>query len=177
MDETSSSAAGSSVEIYDSPLAVLAWLILCVGLLLSSTFLWDWGAFGVIIFGTHAVYAGARLLHRPVRLRITEEGIVDRIVWPSAGLIRWEEILELRPTRWGLIEIRLRDPDAFMEQRSTLFQLSRFKVLIRGWSPAVLFSLFLTGSRKHLLEQLESGLDAFTLTAVRQDRVLEAVER
>jgi len=173
MDEASSETAHESVEIFDSRLAVLVWVLLCVGLLLSSTFLWDWGALGVFLFGTNALYAGARLLSRPVRLQITEDGIVDQNFWPHAGFIPWEEIVEFRSRRWGLIEIRLRDADSFLERQSPLFPLSRWKVLVRGWSPAILWTPFLTGSKEDLLAQLESGQDAFTLAAVRRDRMLE----
>lgn len=173
MDEDDSENAGVSVAIFDSRLTVLAWFLLCVGLLLCSTLIWGWGVVGAVLFGTNAVFGGARLLGRPVRLQITDDGLLDQNFWPYAGFIPWDEILEFRPRRWGLIEIRLRDADSFLERHSPFFQLSRTKVLVRGLSPVVLWTPFLSGSKADLLVQLESGLDRFTLAGIRRDRMLE----
>jgi hypothetical protein len=171
MGQVASENPHESVEIFDSRLSVLTWVLLCVGLLLSSTYLWDWGAFGVLLFGPQLLYASARLLSRPVRLQITEEGVVDRVVWPYAGFIPWEEIIEFRSQRLWVIEIRLRDEDAFLRRQSLMFYLSRMKALYRGWSPAILWTPFLTGPKKELLAQLDSGLEAFTLASIHRELI------
>ena len=173
MDEASSEIGKESVDIYDSRLAVLVWFLLCVGLIRSSVFLWDWGPIVAVAFGPHAVYLGTRLLRRPVRFRISEKGIVDRSIWPSSGFIPWEEILGFRSSRWGLIEVRLLDEDAFLQRQSVLFFVGRLKALYRGQSPAGVWTPFLGKRKGNVLAQLETGLDAYTLATVRRERLQE----
>ncbi len=71
-----------------------------------------WGPLGLIIFGAHAVWAFRRLLDPRPRIRLSSDGIVDKNFWYSPGLIPWEEILDVRSTRLGLIEVDLKDESA-----------------------------------------------------------------
>ena len=170
--ESSSEDPWEPGEVYDSVLFLLVWLVGSGALLLASTLSWGWGILGMFVFGGHTGWALFRLLRRKARLRITEEGIIDRTFWHSPGLIPWEQIIRVRPARWGMISVEIRDEDEFMAKQSTLANLARIKFLMFNLGPAAIYSLPLQGSRKKLLQALEAGLDAHELARVRQERAL-----
>ena len=160
------------VEIRDSRIFFASWGILTGSLAALSVVSWGLGPFGLVVFGTHAVWSLTRLLSRRVRVRITQEGVVDENYWLSPGLITWDEILDVRPTKWGLIEIDLADEDAFLERRSTLAQLAIFKQQLYGLGPAVIVPWSLRGTRRELLDALETAMDTFALSKVRNGEAL-----
>ncbi len=149
------------------PLAVLA----AISLVWGPAGVADLVALGV--FGTNAAWALHRLFRRKARLRITEEGIVDEQFWYSPGLIKWDEILDIRESRWGYIEIDLADRQAYFRRLSGLAQTVRAYMRLWGFGPAAISSWGLEASRGEIIEALETGMDSYALSMVRQADALE----
>ncbi len=127
------------------------------------------GAVGLVVFGSYSLWSLLRFIWPRVRLRITEDGIVDETFWwYSPGLIEWGEIVDFRTTKWGLIRIELVDEDSFLGRLSGLRQLTRVKSMLYGLGPALLVPWVLEGSKRDLLGSLEARLDAYTLAAARR---------
>ena len=180
------------IEIRDSRVFYALWGDLALLLAAVSAASWAWGPFGLLglvglgVFGTHSLWAFQRLFHRRVRLRITEEGVVDENFWYSPGLIKWDEILDVRVTRWGRIEIDLVDENEFLARLSGPHQLGRVKQLAQsaraihmvllGFGPAAIASWGLEGSRAEIVEMLEAGMDRYALSVVREGDALEPGE-
>ena len=178
----------SPIEIRDSRAFYALWAEVAGSLAVLSAASWIWGPVGLAglvglgVFGAHAVWALRRLFGRRVRLRITEEGIVDENFWYSPGLIKWDEVLDVRATRWGRIEIDLLDENAFLARLSGPHQVGRIKQLARsaraihtvllGFGPASIFSWGLEASRGEIIEALEAGMDSYALSVVRQGHAL-----
>ncbi len=143
-DDPSEGVRFEAVEFYDSRLFIFVFSVLCLVL----------------------------LAFRRVRLRIDEEGVVDRFVWFSPGLIPWRQIIEVRQTRWGLIQVDLRDNAAFYEQLSPLAELQVAKLRLWGLGPAVLRPWSLEASRSRLLQVIEDGMDAYALSELKREKAL-----
>lgn len=132
---------------------------------------------GQVFFATiaaaYAGWSGFRLWIKPAWVRVTTEGIVDETFWYSPGLIRWSEIIDIRETRWGLIEIDLLDETAFWERLGPLRQLARIKYQLYGFGPASIVSWTLKGRRSDIVDRLQDGLDTFALTSFTDPEALE----
>lgn len=128
-------------------------------------------ALGSVVLSSLAVlyggWAGFRLI-APGRVRATEDGIVDETFWYSPGLIPWAHVTDVRPTRWGLVEIDLVDEDIFLEGLGPLVQVALFKQRLYGFGPALLVPWVLRGSRRTIVDGLQVGLDAYTHAALTQ---------
>ena len=168
MSESLDAQATDPIEIRDSRPFWAFCGALMGSLATLSAVAWGWGPFGLVVFGTHTVRTFARLLSRRTRLRITDEGIVDENFWYSPGLIKWDEILDVSAARWGAIEIDLLDANAFLARLSGLAQLYRVKLWLKGFGPAVIIPWGLEGSRRELIEILETGMDSYALSVVRR---------
>ena len=111
-----------------------------------------------------------------VCIRITAEGIVDENFWYSPGLVRWEQIVEIRSTALGFIEIDLEDDQAFWETLSPLKALARMKMQLLGYGPAFIVGWNLAGSIEDNLEAMRGGLDDFSLRAIQEAIALDSGE-
>jgi hypothetical protein len=143
----------------------------CVALAAMATMSspWPW----TVLFGAQSLWAFLRFINQRVRLRVTDDGIVDETFsWYSPGLIRWEGIRDVRAGRWGGIEIELKDPKAFYYRLSPPAALSRAISRLFGLGPAVINPSYYKASRRELLESLEAALDSYTLDTVRQSDTL-----
>lgn len=120
-----------------------------------------------VMLGGFALWASSRVVHRPARIVLTEEGIVDRTFWYSPGFIPWGEIINIRPARWGRVDIDLRDKASFLERLPPIKKLRRYRWRLYGLGPAALNPLLLGISRRDLVETLQAGLDEYTLAEVR----------
>ncbi len=123
-----------------------------------------------IILGTHALWALRRVIDRRPRLRISAEGIRDENFWYSPGMIRWDEILDVRRTRFGLIEVELRDEGAFWNRLSPLRQLPRVKLALFGFGPALITPWGLRGTTREVVGTLQQGLEQHLLDSVRREQ-------
>ena len=85
------------VEIYDSKVFYASWFAGMAFLAVASLALPGVGPVGLVVFGSHAVWADTRLESPRPRIRVTPEGLIDENFWYSPGLIRWGEILDVRP--------------------------------------------------------------------------------
>lgn len=160
----------SSVAIHDSKGFYACW---CIGMAIlagASATLPGVGPYGLVVFGAHAVWALYRLMDRQARIRVTREGIVDENFWYSPGLIPWEEILDVRVTQLGLIEVDLRDESAFWARLSPLRQIARFKHQLFGFGPALITPWGLDGSTGEVVGLLQAGLDDHVLSTARRER-------
>jgi len=107
------------------------------------------------------------------RVRVTEKGIELRYFVRSPGLIRWDEVLDIREGRWGVTELELRDENAFRERLSRIDRMiAATNRLIYGFGPTAVSSMLLKGSKREIRESLETALDSYTLAAFRNDAVL-----
>ena len=104
-DDPSQGVRFEAVEFYDSRLFLFLYSLLCFVLLAFSTLVWGWGPLGIICFGPSVVWSLVRLAFRRARLRIDEEGVVDRYMWFSPGLIPWHQIIEVRNSLIQLVGI------------------------------------------------------------------------
>ncbi|MBT8487821.1 MAG: hypothetical protein KJO65_03230, partial [Gemmatimonadetes bacterium] len=114
-------------------------------------------------------WAGYRVI-LPGRLCVTEAGIVDEMFWYSPGLIPWQDVTDVRPTRWGLVEIDLVDDDVFLQRLGPLSQMARFKQQLYGFGPALVVPWVLRGRRRTIVDRLQDGLDAYTRIALADAR-------
>ncbi len=167
MSERSDIGSLNLFEVRGSRAFYTFWCIAAGALAWLSSVSWGWGLMGLAVFGAHSAWALVGLLNRRIRLRVTEDGIVDENFWWSPGLVPWEEMLDVRATKWGLVEIDLRDKSAFFERLSPLAQLVRVKQRLSGLGPALIVPWSLEGSKRDLLESLETGLDSSTVAAAR----------
>jgi len=125
-----------------------------------------------VIFGAHAAGALKQLRRPGAALRITEDGLIDNSHWWFSGLIPWGEIIDIRAARWGMIEIELRDESAFWEQLTALQKLGRLKSQLYGFGPALIVPFLLQGSRSQLVDEMQAGLDQYTLRSGAQSPAL-----
>jgi hypothetical protein len=130
------------------------------------TVAWELGPFGLVLFAAVGGWALFRALYRPVRLEINDDGIIDRTFWFSPGFIPWTDVLDVSPSRFGCIDLELRDEAAFWERLSPLQMLARWKFPLYGLGPAAIFSWALRGSRADIVERLEERLDNFVVAEV-----------
>lgn len=137
----------------------------------SST-VWGWGPVGLVFFGVYTVFALTRLLSGRVRLQVGEDGIVDRTFWYSPGLIPWGEILDIRSTRFGFIEVELRDEAALLARLSPLSRWARWKFPLYGLGPAAIVPWGLEAKRSELIEVLQSAHDEFVVEATKAGHAL-----
>jgi hypothetical protein len=103
------------------------------------------------------------------RIRITADGIVDENFWYSPGLIPWEEIVDVRATGLGLIEVDLSDASAFLERLSPMRQVARFKMQLLGFGPAVITPWGLDRSGREVVALLQDGLDEHVVLSARRE--------
>jgi hypothetical protein len=130
-----------------------------------------------LLLGSYSAWSFLRVVSWRVRVRVTEDGIVDETFgWYSPGLIRWEGIRDVRAGRWGGIEIELKDQKAFFYRLSPPAVLARALSMLFGLGPAVINPLYFKGSRRELLESLEAALDSYTLDTIRQSDTLGSGE-
>ena len=97
----------------------------------------DGGGFAVFLaVGLYLTWCAFWLLTRQPALKITHEGIFDRVhPFPQVGFIPWEEIVEVRAHKFfqqRSLAIWLRDPDRFLRQKSALVRLYVSGMRYRG---------------------------------------------
>lgn len=170
MDVSAEHDEPGSLTIRDSRAFYAYWCIAMTLLAVATVTGFGWGPFGLVLFGGYALWALTRLLDRRPRIRVTPEGIIDDNFWYSPGLVRWADILDVRMTRLGLIEVDLRDENAFWERLSPLRRLARFKMQLYGFGPALITPWGLEGSGSEIVAHLQAGLDEHVLLAARSER-------
>ncbi len=117
-----------------------------------------------------------RLLRDPrPALQISEEGVLNRTLSWSAKVVPWEDILEIRKTRFPtLLEIVLRDPEAFRRRQTLTTRIwMRIHARFRGPGLFLVYLPQLNASKAEVFDQLVAALDAVELAAVRDQRLLD----
>ena len=129
------------------------------------------GAIGTLLsfaFGQDVV---RRLRDPRPALQISEEGVLNRTQWSSTKLVPWEDILEIRKTRFPtLLEIVLRDPEVF-RRRQTL--TIRIYMSLPGRGQFLVYLPSLNAPKAEVFHELVAALDAVELAAVRDQRLLD----
>lgn len=95
------------------------------------------GAVCILFFGLCLVWYVKRLLDPTPMLTISDEGILDRASYASAGLIRWEEIKDIQALRMynqDFLCIFTYDPD-LVQNRFSGFKKTLHR-MNKGLSPA-----------------------------------------
>jgi len=96
--------------------------------------------------------------------------------------VRWEDILEIRKTRFPtVLELVLRDPEAYRKRQTLMTPIwMRFISLAIGrlFGPGriLVYLPQLNTSKAEVLDQLVTALDAVELAAVRDQRLLDDPE-
>jgi hypothetical protein len=175
-EETTGVATFDERELRDSWKFLTGYLVACIALLVVTTVV-GLGGLGVVVVGPCLLWAATRLLRRPVRLRISRDGIVDHTHLFSPGLVPWDRIVDVTPTRWGMIDIEIRDEAEFFQRASPLGRLVMGFHRVLGLGPCLLPPWLLGMSRRHLVDVIESGMDHFALTQARRMRSIGAGER
>ncbi|NNK63993.1 MAG: hypothetical protein HKO98_12405 [Gemmatimonadetes bacterium] len=161
-----------AIEFYDSRLFFASYSAGMTMVAIPCALVSGWGPILAIIFGGHALWSLRRLLDRRPRLEISAVGIRDENLWYSPGMIRWEEIRDIRRTRLGLIEVELRDEGAFLDRLSPLRQLPRVKLALFGFGPALITPWGLEGSTREVVGKLQEGLEQHLLESVRSEHAM-----
>ena len=161
------------VEFRDSWPFYLILLVATVALTVCSVAYWPvWRPVPLFFFGSAAVGATLRVLRRRVRLRINEEGILDRTHWYSPGLIPWQDIIDVRVGRWGTIEIDLAESSSFWERQTVLRQLHMMRAQVWGMGPAAVSPLGLSATRHTILQAMEERMSRHALASLRREAEL-----
>lgn len=127
-----------------------------------------WGMPLAVVMGANALWAVMRASYRKARIRIDEDGIVDENFWYSGGFIPWSAVRDVRPTRWGLIQIELFDENEYWDALHPMKAFALLKMQLYGFSPVVVTPWGLQGSRRALVAELQEGLDRWAVEAARR---------
>ena len=133
------------------------------------------GAFGGLVSiagGKNAV----QLLRDPrPALKVLEEGIINRTYWNATTLVRWDEIVDIRRTRFPWIsEIVLTDPESFRSRQILPIRLMMRLTSLLGVGSLPVYLPQMAASREEVSRRLSEALEARELAAIREQRRLES---
>lgn len=130
---------------------------------------------GAVLFVAGGRNALQLLRRRSPPLELSEEGILNRTYWNATTLARWDEIVDIRKTRYSWIfEVALSDPDAFRKRQTLPIRLMMRMTSLLGIGVLPLYMPQLATPRDEAVRQLSEALDARQLAAIRDQRRLEA---
>lgn len=127
-----------------------------------------------LFFGACAIWWARNVIAPRTRIRVTREGVELSYFVRSPGLIRWEDVVDVREGRFGTVEVELKDEDGFARRLSLPDRLvAGLNRLFYGFGPTAVSGLMVAGSRKEIHAALEAALDAYTLEASRESLLLK----
>jgi hypothetical protein len=106
---------------------------------------------------------------------LTEQGIELGARAASPVVIAWSEVLDVSRSRFGQIDIRLRE-DADVWQRMSRWIRWRRKHLSFRESPYTLQGWALTPDTESIFRALEEGMDQYALRTMKADRELPTAD-
>lgn len=112
--------------------------------------------------------------HRPA-LQFSEEGILNRTYWSATTRAHWDEVFDVRKTRFPwILELVLRDPKAFRERQILPIRIMMRLTSITGLGVLPLYLPQLGTPRDEAFRLISEALDARQFAAVREQRRLES---
>ena len=115
------------------------------------------------------------LRDRRPALLVSPEGILNRTYWNATTLVPWDEVVDVRRTRYSwILEVVLRDPEAFRSR-----QIFPIRVMMRitsglGIGPLPVYLPQFAASRDEVSRRLFEVIEARELASIREQRRLEA---
>ncbi|MBT8397721.1 MAG: hypothetical protein HKO65_05830 [Gemmatimonadetes bacterium] len=161
------------VEFYDAPHFWWGWFLMSVLGIVAFQLSGALGMMGLIVFAPHAVYSLQRLIRRKVRIRISPKGILEKNFWYSPGFIPWDQVLGVRKSRFGMIEIEVKNPQALLEKQTPLAELVMRRNRFRGMGLVAVLPWGLEATRTELIDAFEHGLGQYALQEVRRGKALD----
>lgn len=104
------------------------------------------GVIGSVIFGVSSIWIFFRLFDNKPGLIINEQGIIDNTNTGSIGLIKWDDIIEVRHKRImsnSLMLIVVKDPQKYLQKVSVFKRLSLKQNINNYGTPIALTSVSL----------------------------------
>ena len=130
---------------------------------------------GAVLFLAGGRNALQLLRSRQPPLQLSEEGILNRTYWNATTLARWDEVVDIRETRYSWIsEIVLSDPQAFRKRQILPIRVMMRVTSFLGVGVLPLYMPQLATPRDEAARQLSEALEARQLAAIREQRRLEA---
>lgn len=89
----------------------------------SPLFVKGVGLAAIVFFGTTGIYGIRKIFDRKIALTLDENGITDNTNASSAGLIKWDDIIEIRTEQIASTKFLLiytNKPEQYLEQASGL---------------------------------------------------------
>lgn len=176
---------GSTFRIFEVGFFAVLLITSMVVLVTSGMDIWSGGFRSLLmaLLGSAGVIlslAGGRnalqlLRSRQPALQFSEDGLLNRTYWNATTLARWDEVIEVRETRFPwILQVVLRDPNAFRKR-----QILPIRIMMRATSSSGLGVLpiylpQLATARDEASRLISEALDARQLAAVREQRRLES---
>ncbi len=133
-----------------------------------------WGVLGTVYFSTMGLYTLRLALSPKPALSFSQDGVLNRTYFSSGTLVPWEDILDIKKTRFpGVRTIVLRDPAAFRRRQTLMGRFIMRVTTILGLGPLPIHLWQLNARRAEVESRLEDGLEASQLQAVQQQQLLE----
>ena len=133
-----------------------------------------WGVLGILYFSTMGLNFLRLALSPKPALSFSEDGVLNRTYFSSGTLVPWEEILDIKKTRFpGVRTIVLRDPAAFRRRQTLMGRFIMRMTTILGLGPLPIHLWQLNARRAEVESRLEDGLEASQLQAVQQQQLLK----
>ena len=133
-----------------------------------------WGVLGTLYFSTMGLNILRLALNPKPALSFSEDGVLNRTYLSSGRLVRWDDVLEIKRTRFpGIRTIVLRDPAGFRRRQPLLGRFIMRLTTILGLGPLPIHMWQLNARWAEVESRLEDGLQASQLRSVRQQQLLE----
>ena len=133
-----------------------------------------WGVLGILYVSTMGLNILRLTLSPKPALSFSEDGVLNRTYLSSGTLVPWEDILEVKKTRFpGVRTIVLRDPAAFRRRQPLLGRFIMRLTTVLGLGPLPIHMWQLNARWVEVESRLEDGLQASQLRSVRQQQLLE----
>ena len=133
-----------------------------------------WGILGTLYFSTMGLNILRLALSPKPALSFSEDGVLNRTYLSSGTLVPWEDILEIKKTRFpGVRTIVLRDPAAFRRRQTLMGRFIMRVTTIVGLGLLPIHMWQLKARRAEVESRLEDGLEASQLQVVQQQQLLE----
>lgn len=108
-------------------------------------------------------------------LKVSEEGILNRTYWNATTLVPWDEVVDIRRTRFSWIsEIVLADAEAFRSRQVLPIRIMMRVTSLFGIGSLPVYLPQFAASRDEVSRRLSEALEARELAVIRDYRRLEA---
>ena len=131
------------------------------------------GSIGVLVSVAGGLNALQLLRDERPALQVSEAGILNRTYWSATRLVPWNEVIDVRPTRFSWIsEIVLADPEAFRSRQVLPIRIMMRVTSLFGIGSLPVYLPQFAASREEVSRRLTEVLEARELAAIREHRRL-----